>query len=490
MNISGKKTLLTLQLTSLIKQIDQHSQLLLMLALSLCSVGFAYVIAFLGIKAGILLLGAIVGIPFLVLCIIDLQVGFITIFLVSSFVFVAKRFVDAPFGIIPEVLTYAAFIGVLIKRKAMYHTFQNPITFMVGIWLLYLLIQALNPNATSMAGWLFGARGILNMFFTYIILMHVFDSLNFVNIFTKVWLGIALLAAIYGLYQEFAGLPSYDLAWVTSTKQLIGLNFIQGRWRKWSFLSDCTAFGMFMAISSIFCSILLLGPYSRRKKLLLLISSLLMLLSMSYSGTRTAYAMIPAGFLVYAFLTLNRRKTLLAGATFLFLFIAILTAPVHNSTINRIRSAFVPTQDASMNVREVNRARIQPYIYAHPFGGGLTTTGPDGVRFSPNHILAGFPPDSGYLKVTLETGWVGLIIVFTLYFVIIVTGISNYFKAKDPHIRALYAAYISIFFALTVANFAQASISQLPYGFVLYAIYILMPQLIKFDTKAQKIVNQ
>lgn len=458
-------------------------QLTLTTGLLAASLFLSFATVHLGLKAGALLLGTIVGTPLIILCITHIQPGFLLIFLISSFIFLAKRFVDAPYGLIPELMITAGFFGILLKQKLFEagKTLRNPVTVAVIIWVTYQFTQILNPNTTSLIGWLFGLRSIIILFFSYIVLSHIFKSLHFINTFTKLWLFIALLAALYGLYQEYFGLPAYDMAWVTSSEKLIGLNFIQGHWRKWSFLSDCTAFGMFMAIGGIFCFILLSGPYSTRKKIVLAISGLLMFLSMSYSGTRTAYAMVPAGFFIYGLMTLNCKRTILLGAVFTLLLTCILFVPTHNPTINRIRTAFMPSEDASMNVRAYNRARIQPYIYDHPFGGGLTTTGTDGIRFSRKHILAGFPPDSGYLKVALETGWIGLIIIFMLYGTVIITGIINYFKAKNPHIKIFYAAYIAIFFALTVANFTQVSIAQLPYGFILYAIYVLMPRLIKFE---------
>ncbi len=450
---------------------------ILTILLVLTGIMLSAIITWKGITLGFGILGILIGLPVMVVCILYPNYGYVVAFFVSSFVFLAKRFVDLPFGVIPELLMLANFLGILIKRKEITSDkglFQNPITVALIVWIAYLLIQAFNPNALSLGGWLFGFRGIVNLIVYYIVAYYVFSQRKNLKIFVPLWIGIALLAALYGLYQEFAGLPGYDLAWVTSTKELIGLNFIQGRWRKWSFLSDCTAFGIFMAISAIFCFILTLGPYAKRKKIILGICGILMLVAMSYSGTRTAYAMIPAGFLMYGLLTLNKPSTLLFGAFGAFMFVFILFAPIYNPTLNRIRTTFAPSEDASMNVRDFNRARIQPYIYSHPMGGGLSTTGDNGVRFAPNHFLAGFPPDSGYLQIALESGWIGLILIFGLYFTIILTGISNFYKIQDPKGRNLLAALIAVFFSLTIAFYTQVSITQLPSNFILYAIYVLM----------------
>lgn len=442
-----------------------------------------------GVALGFGILGILIGLPLVIVCIIYPHYGYIIAFFVSSFVFLAKRFIDLPFGVIPELLMLSSLLGLLLKRKKSEKEksfFKNPISIVISVWIVFVLIQAFNPNGQSIGGWLFGFRGVINLIVYYVVAYYTFSQLKHLHIFIKLWLIIALLSALYALYQEFAGLPPYDLAWVTSTKELIGLNFIQGRWRKWSFLSDCTAFGIFMAISAIFCFILALGPYTKRKKIFLCISGLMMLISMSYSGTRTAYAMIPAGFLMYGLLTLNKPSTILFGALSTILFVFILFAPIYNPTINRIRTTFTPSQDASMNVRDFNRARIQPYIHSHPIGGGISTTGDNGVKFAPHHFLAGFPPDSGYLQIALETGWIGLMLTFAIYVTVLLKAVNNFYKIKDPRGRNLLAALISVFFSLTIAFYTQVSITQLPTNFIFYTIYVLaykLPDLYPINEK-------
>lgn len=459
-----------------LKASDKAKHNFITILLILISTVLSAMIVWKGMALGFGILGVVIGLPLIITCILYPHYGYVIAFFISSFVFLAKRFIDLPLGIIPELLMLSNLLGLILKRKKLIEDksiFKNPISIVISIWVVFMIIQVFNPNALSIGGWVFGFRGVVNLVVYYIVAYYTFSQLKNLHAFLKIWLIIALLAAFYGLYQEFAGLPPYDLAWVTSTKELIGLNFIQGRWRKWSFLSDCTAFGIFMAISAIFCFILTLGPYNKRKRIFLCMSGLVMLVSMSYSGTRTAYAMIPAGFLMYGLLTLNKPSTILFGALSAILFIFILFAPIYNPTINRIRTTFTPSQDASMNVRDFNRTRIQPYIYSHPIGGGVSSTGDNGVKFSPHHFLAGFPPDSGYLQVALETGWVGLVLTFAIYITVLLKAVNNFYKIKDPQGRNLLAALISVFFSLTIAYYTQVSITQLPANFIFYAIYVL-----------------
>ncbi len=437
------------------------------------------------INVGLLFL--ILSFPIVLVCLFNSKVGFLITVLFSTFIFYINRILgmELPLGSMVDAMLAITFIGIYTKRSNFksdaINLFKNPITLMVVVWIVYLFFQALNPNSVSIDAWLFSLRATFSLIFSYFIILRIFDNRKFVFFFTKFWLFIAVLAALYGMYQEVFGLPGYDLKWVTSNEGRIGLNYIAGRWRKWSFMSDSAAFGMFMAFGSTFCIILFLGPFSWKKKIILLASGLLMLVSMTFSGTRTAFAMVPVGFLIYGIMTLNKRVTILFGIIFTIGFIILLQGPFYGGIINRVRTAFDPMNDPSMQVRDINRNRIQPYIYEHPMGGGVNTTGTFGLIYSPGHPLAGFPPDSFYLQTALETGWIGLLIQLTTFFMVLYVGVRNYFKVKDPKIKALYLAYISVFFAITIASFSKKAVIQYPIGFIFYAIYVLMYRLQEFD---------
>ena len=137
-----------------------------------------------------------------------------------------------------------------------------------------------------------------------------------------------------------------------------------------------------------------------------------------------------------------------------------------------------------MNVRDLTRARVQPYIREHAFGGGFNTTGALGLQYEPDHPLAGkWDPDSGYLKTALERGWVGLLIQLGFYATILITGVNFYFKTSDPVARITSCAYLCGFFALTVANYAQDSLDQKPTNLILMAS---IASLVTFSTSTEE----
>jgi cell division protein FtsW (lipid II flippase) len=247
-----------------------------------------------------------------------------------------------------------------------------------------------------------------------------------------------------------------------------------GDFRKFSTMSDPTAFGVAMAACSIFFIIFAWNEKKLKTKIIFFTGVLFMLLAMGYSGTRTANIMMAGGAFMFILLTLNIKatRTFAIFATIIFLF--LLYGPYVNPTIIRFRTSFIGSEDESYKVREVNRAFIQPYIYSHPIGGGLGTTGASGLRFSRGHYLAGFPPDSGYLRKALETGWIGLGLVCILYFVILKYGVQRYFRCKDPSLKIIYAASIASLFSFYLAEFAQEAIGQITDIVIYYPMIAMM----------------
>ena len=235
-----------------------------------------------------------------------------------------------------------------------------------------------------------------------------------------------------------------------------------------------------MVISSLLCFCLITGPLKTWNKLLLLCLALFFLLNMLYSGTRGAYVLVPAALVLIALLNFSRKAMFISLIVGFFIGLMIVM-PTSNPTIIRFQSAFRPAKDESYNVRQINQKRIQPYILSHPIGGGLGATGVWGHRFAPNSYLANFPPDSGYVRVAVELGWLGLLLLGALMFVILRSGIRNYFRIRNPELKSYCLAATTIVFALNVGNFPQEAIVQFPSNILFYLATALITITLKLD---------
>jgi O-antigen ligase len=194
--------------------------------------------------------------------------------------------------------------------------------------------------------------------------------------------------------------------------------------------------------------------------------------------------MVAVGIVFYIILTLRNKRTIVTMGVLGFFGLALLFGPFYGGTVNRIRSTFNPEDDPSMVVRDVKRIRLQKYILSHPIGGGLYTTGVNGVRYSAGHELAqGWDADSGYLLIGLELGWIGLILFLVFFFMVMVRGINNYFSIKDPLLQTLNLTYLVPVMALSVAHFTQDAMFTKPMNLVVIAAYAVILRIPTFEKK-------
>jgi cell division protein FtsW (lipid II flippase) len=252
-----------------------------------------------------------------------------------------------------------------------------------------------------------------------------------------------------------------------------------GNYRKSGFLSGCTDFGLSMTGTIIMTIVFYLRLKTTQwKKAFLLISTLVMTLGMIFSGTRTANFMLILEVALYVLMTINEKKTLIFGGICAFLLAFVIFVPIYgNGTINRIRTTFQLSTDESLNVRDVNRHSIQPYLQSHPIGGGLGTTGGVNYFYNIGHPLAGFPTDSGLLMISLEQGYVGLIITCTLYFMILFRCVRSFYRARNPEYKVIYLAITGFIFGFVFAQYAQVAIGQVPNGFAFAAMVAIVLRL-------------
>lgn len=456
-----------------------YPSLLLFFVLTTLSVGTAHLIVTHGVLIGPVVIIGLLGILLLGWMMKDYKLGIYYMFLLSVFMSFINRMIGTavvPFGVVLDAIAALTFLIMLFtdRGKKNWSAISAPITYAYTAIVVYQLLQVFNPDATSFIGWVVAFRGNTSylLFFAF---FHLFLSLEEAKKFTILWIVLAGIVGVYGIWQEVVGLNAQELKWIYSNPGRVDLLIIWGHTRKFSLLSDPSAFGLFMAFSGLASFILALGPFKGLYKLIFTILGVIMFVSMSFSGTRTAFAMVAVGVAFYIVLTLRNRKTIMLMVAVVIGIAALLFGPFYGGTVTRIRSTLNPSEDASMGVRDKKRIRLQSYVLTHPFGGGLNTTGMNGVKYSPGHPLAeGWDPDSGYLLTALELGWIGLILGLTFFFCVMLKGINNHFSIRDPVLKTMNLTYIVPFMALSVAHFTQDAMFQKPVYLVIIATYALV----------------
>ncbi|MEO7988383.1 MAG: hypothetical protein ABI663_02520 [Chryseolinea sp.] len=457
--------------------------------LLLVSLSIAYTTGAYGIKVGIGIVALIASLVIVFCIFYRYKFGFYVLLVYSHFMFLIGSFVTLPIplGTIIDAILVLILLAVLVHRKYQSttpikkeHPFKNVVGTFVIISVVFDLIQVLNPiSPLSIGITLLELRESLYLILIFFISFKIFDSYKAIVNYTLIWVFLSLLVAGYGLFQEFAGLRDFEWQFLRSDPRRFELYFIWGRVRKWSFLSDPSVFGMQMAFCGIFCFIIALGKFPARVRLISLVVAVISMMSMSYSGTRTAVGMVPLGIALYFLMTLNNPKMLVAAILTGLIFLAVIFGPFYGSTANRIRSTF-NKDDPSMSLRDGKRDILQGHIMHNPLGSGLGTA--NGVA---KRLTVTADTDSGYLRTAVDKGIPGLIIQLGLYCSVMIIGIRAYYRSRNSRIKSLYAAYLSAFFAITFANFYQDASDQKPLNILMIAVFSIMLRLEKTDDQPE-----
>lgn len=458
-----------------------------LMLLLLATLPISYLMALVDFKVSFVVFLALIGLPLIALCLVNLTFGLVLMLTVALLVVFGAKYTGAPIGTLLDLLILVSAVAILLRQiKDRDWSFaRHPLSTMVAIWLYFNIMQVLNPWAESKMAWLFTVRSVAIQQLVYFIGAYAFhNSRRSITILLKLIVGMCFASALYGLKQQYLGFSAQETSWIMADPKRFELYYQWGMMRIPSFCYDPTTFGILMACFGMFCVALLIGPSSGRQKILLVIMIISAFWAMAYTGTRTAFALVPVGGLFYAGLTLNRRVLLFGG------FIGLLGAGFilkssSSGVIYRMQSAFKPGQDDSMNLRLENQKKIQPYIQSHPIGGGLGSCGAWGARFNPDSELSKFPHDSSFVRMGVELGWIGLILYTLLHYYVLRTGLFYFVRCRDPWIKAIYAGITTWCFMLAVACYAQEAILQLPMN-VIYNIFLAMLVTLKnFDPAFQ-----
>lgn len=470
--------------------IDKLNNIPGILFLIIASTLIAAGVAKFGFVFGAMISILLIGTPLIIGLVIYPQFGII-IYLSMAFIlmFVLRLGIPFPLGTLMDGLLALFILGLFIQQKKSpdWQIFKSPVSTWILVWIGYNVIEFVNPAAESRMAWVYTIRTLAFVTMMYFIFLYNIRSKKFIKLILKWWIGFMVIAAVYALKQEYFGFFDFEEKY-NHQEGVPLLLFIAGHWRKYSLFSDPVTFAYNMAIVSLLCIALLTGPIKKWQRIFLIGTIMLVLVSMIYSGTRGAFPLVPAGLIIYAILKFNK-KIMIGAAIGAVFIVGLIFMPTSNQNILRFQSAFRPNDDASYKVRKYNQARIKPFIWSHPIGGGLGSTGEWGKKFAPNSYLASFPPDSGYVRTTVELGYIGLTIFCILMFVILKTGINHYFLIKDPELKSYCLAMVLMVFTWNIANFPQEALVQYPSNVIFYLTVALINVTYRLDRQQTSVIQ-
>jgi putative inorganic carbon (hco3(-)) transporter len=455
----------------LIKKLQTPAGLAL---LGLISVGIGAA-AFFNYKWPLLITIALAAGFFVYVAVTHPSFGFIATFILSALILLPERlfFTTLPWPAAIEGLTYVVVIGVVAQqyrqRLSTQQFWRSPLTIAFIVLLLYYCLDLVNPiphNKAGVTNFIRKQLGLFLFFYASYFTLHTYQA---IVRFMKIWLFIVMGIALYGIKQQWIGLTENEMNWLVMVPMRFELFYQAGFIRKFSILNDPASYGTLCASSAILTLVIAIRSNWMKTRILFYACSIILAVASTYSGTRTCNLMIVAGIAAYALFTLTDKRTyiLIAAATCFSLF--MLFGPFrHNPVVFRIKSTFEGTKDASALLRDYNRHQVQPYLQDHPMGGGIGTCGLEGAIYNPTHYLTNFQPDSGYMKIFAEQGWIGLLLQLIFYGILLIRGIYGYFHSQNPTIKTWYIAITTCLFTLMVGQYSQIAIG--PYPQILFYI--------------------
>jgi putative inorganic carbon (hco3(-)) transporter len=460
--------------------------------LLLATLPVSYLVSAFDFKISALLFGVLVGLPLIGFCLLNLTFALGLLLCVAVMVVFGAKFTGAPIGTLLDLLILVCAVGILLRqiKERDWKFMQVPLGYMVLVWLYYNILQVLNPDAESKMAWLYTVRSVAIQQIVFFIGAYALQK-NYRGILglLKLILFLCFFGAVYGLKQQFLGFSAAEESWIYADPKRFELYYQWGMMRIPSYCYDPTTFGILMACFAMMCVALFIGPTRTYQKFFLALGFVLALWVMAYTGTRTAFVLVPAGAIFYAGLTLNR-NVLIVTVFMSLLGAAFVLKSSSSGVVYRIQSAFKPKEDDSMNLRLANQKRIQPFIQSHIMGGGLGSCGVWGERFNPDSELSKFPHDSSFVRMGVELGWLGLLLYTLLHYAVLRTGLYYFVRCSDPFIKSIYAGITTWCFMLTVACYAQEAILQLPMN-VMYNIFLaILVTLKNFDPTFENLKNE
>jgi hypothetical protein len=453
--------------------------LLLFMAYITPKMGIMAILFFGGILPGLFLLYFIVTVPKL-----SIYMVFVTAYLIMGI----TRYIPASLGVVIDGMLGLCWI-VLIVRGALglvpWKRANQLITWLALLWFLYLLMEIFNPLVPSKMSWIYSARGMGIYFLLAVPLtLVIFDRQKDWEKLITIWGGLTLFAVAKMLIQKYIGFDPFEISWLNDGND--ATHVLNTGIRYFSIFSDAGQGGATMAHSGTVFLLLALGEKRTPQKLFLLVVSLGAFWAMGLTGTRGAMAVPLVGVVAYVILCKNFKYIIIGSIllAFTFVFFRYTYIGQSNYAIQRMRSAFNPTTDASLNTRLINQKKFAVYLADKPFGCGLGTASGNGLRFYPNSYLASIPTDSWYVLIWAETGIVGVCLYISIMITILAYGsLIVFFRIKQDNIRNVLIAFISGGSGILVAAYGNAILAQFPTNiiFPVSMAYIFMAQ--KLDKK-------
>ena len=390
-----------------------------------------------------------------------------------------------PLSIYNEMLEIILIAIAIIDARQSPH-FERAGSMMLlalAVWCGFCTVELLNDTCDlgiDIGAWYTGARLMaFQLLYAYIVFVLYITTPDRLNAYLRVWAALSLFSVFWTFKQMYIGLMPAESSWLygrgSVTHVLNGGTLI--RW--FSTHNDAANYGCNAAATAVAFFVIAIMAKFRKDRIFYLITGVLVTWGMFQSGTRTAIFCMIAGFAVFLVLSKSVKiivPSAIVGGIFLVL-LMFTNIGQGNQQIRRMRSAF-DKNDASANVRDINKAAIRKYIADAPWGIGVGTNYNNVPANNKYRKLSTIPPDSEYVYIWVHTGPVGMT-VFVIITIMMFLGACRivFFKLKNRSLVGIGAGFCGAFVAIQIGGYGNQVLMQFPNCLLFYGglsiVYVL-----------------
>ena len=363
----------------------------------------------------------------------------------------------------------------------------NLMLFALSVWCIFCMLEILNDTCNlgvNIGSWYNGARMMaIQLLYAFLVYSIYISTPKILLNYIRIWAILILFSAFWTWKQINIGFTQTEYAWLYyGPGQVTHLLNARTLVRYFSTFSDAASYGCNAAASAAAFIIFAITAKFNKRRIFYLLVSACVIWGMFQSGTRTAIFCLAAGLILYVFLSKSVKIAVPFSIVFAFFaFILVFTTIGEgNQQIRRMRSAF-NKNDASANVRDINKAAIKKHLQDAPWGIGIGMNMENVPANNKYRKLSTIPPDSEYVFIWVRTGSIGLS-VFIITTLIMLGGAcwTVLFKIKNKALAGIGAGLCSAFVAIHLGGYANQILMQYPNCLMFYgglAIVYILPNL-------------
>ena len=372
----------------------------------------------------------------------------------------------------------------------------NLMLFTLCIWCGFCTLEVLNDTCNlgiNVGSWYQGARLMaFQILYIFLVFSIYISTPEILQKYLIIWGAMALFSVFWVWKQQTYGFTTEEQIWLETRGRTTHILNAGTLIRYFSTFGDAANYGCNAAATAAAFIIFAITTKIKKLRIFFIIVSVLVIWGMFQSGTRTAIFCLAAGLMVYVVLSKSVKIAVPFSIVFAFFAFILIFTDIGNGNqqIRRMRSAF-NKDDASMNVRDMNKEVMKKHIQDAPWGIGLGM-GMDNVPANNKYRrLATIPPDSEYVFIWLRTGPIG-ITLFIITMLIMLGGACCVvlFKLKSKSLIGIGGGLCCAFVAIQLGGYANQVLMQFPnclifYGglSIVYVLPYLEPAWIEFENK-------